>query len=63
MHHGSNMEGANSDVYGHSDSLMTRAQTKQLQSTLTSHISATEALMSLEACRIKWKWFKYVCLF
>jgi hypothetical protein len=32
----SNMEGVNSNIYRHSYGLMMRAQTKQLQSTLTS---------------------------
>jgi hypothetical protein len=36
VHHDSNMEGVDSNVYGHSDSPMTRARAKQLQSTLTS---------------------------
>ena len=31
---------------------MTRVQAKQLQSILTSQISVTEALMSLEACEM-----------
>jgi hypothetical protein len=52
MHHDSNMEEANSNVYGHSDGLITRAQTSQLQSSLISQISATEAAMSLEACKL-----------
>jgi hypothetical protein len=30
---------------------MTRPQAKQLQNTLTSQISVTEALMSLKACK------------
>jgi len=52
MHHDSNMEVANSNVFGHSDGPMTRARAKQLQSALTSQISATKALMSLRACEL-----------
>jgi len=36
MHHDSNMERADINVYGHSDGLMTRARAKQVQSALTS---------------------------
>jgi hypothetical protein len=36
MHHDSNMEVADSNVFGHSDGPMTRAWAKQLQSALTS---------------------------
>jgi len=35
-HHYSNMEGADSNVYGHSDGSMTRTRAKQLQSALIS---------------------------
>jgi hypothetical protein len=52
MHHDSNMEGANSNVHGHSDGPMMRARAKQLQSVLTNQISATEASMSLRACKL-----------
>ena len=52
MHHDSNMEGDNSNVYGHSDGPMTRAWAKQLQSTLTSYISVTEASMSFRVCEL-----------
>jgi len=38
VHHDSNMEGVDSNVYGHSDSPMMRARAKQLQSALTSQI-------------------------
>jgi hypothetical protein len=46
------MEGADSNVYGHSYGLMTRARAKQLHSALTSQISTTEASMSLRACKL-----------
>jgi hypothetical protein len=52
MHHDSNMEGVDSNVYGHSDGPMTRAQAKQLQSALTSKTSMTEASMSLRTCEL-----------
>jgi hypothetical protein len=38
VHHESNMEGVDSNMYGHSDSPMMRARAKQLQSALTSQI-------------------------
>jgi len=38
MHHNSNMEGADSNMYGHSNGPMTRAQAKQLQSNLTNQM-------------------------
>ena len=46
------MKGSYSNVYGHLDGLVMRAQAKQLQSTLTSEISMTENLMSLEASKL-----------
>jgi hypothetical protein len=52
MHHDSNMEGGDSNVYGHSDSPMTIAQAKKVQSALTSQISMIEASMSLRACEL-----------
>lgn len=36
----------------YSDGPMTRARAKQLQGALTSHISATEALMGLSTCEL-----------
>jgi hypothetical protein len=52
MHHDSNMEGADSNAYGHFDGPMMRAQAKQLQSALTCQISTTETSMSLRACEL-----------
>ena len=52
MHHDSNIEGADSNKYGHTDGPMMRARTKQLQSILTSRISVIKASMSLEACKL-----------
>jgi hypothetical protein len=49
MHHDSNMEKVDSKMYGLSDGPMMRARTKQLQSALTSQMSATKVSMSLEA--------------
>jgi hypothetical protein len=51
-HHDSNMEGADSNIYGHLDGPMMRARVKPLQSVLTSWISATEASMNLRACKL-----------
>jgi hypothetical protein len=45
IHHDSNMERADSNLYGYSDGPITRARAKQLQSALTSQISANEASM------------------
>ena len=52
MHCDSNMEGVDSNAYGHSNGPMTRVHVKQLQNALISQINATEAPMSLKACKM-----------
>jgi hypothetical protein len=52
MHHDSNIEGANSNVYGNLHGPMTRVRAKQLQNALKSQISATEASISLKVCEL-----------
>jgi len=52
MHYDSNIEEADSNMYGYSNGLMMIVREKQLQSTLISQISIIEALMGLKACKL-----------
>lgn len=53
MHHDSNMESVDFNVYMHSNGPIPRVQVKQGQSVLTSNINATKTSISLEAYKIK----------